>query len=176
MEITANMQGHANLDRLRAQLDAMGETLHRVARELRPTSLDDLEFSTALSNYLVEWSMRTGVQADFEFNHAHLDELSSEATTALYRIVQEALTNVAKHAQNANNVSVVIDGAQDRLRLTIEDDGRGFDLEAAVGPGSRKGLGLAGIQERIAMIGGSFEIESTVGFGTTIFVEIPVAA
>jgi signal transduction histidine kinase len=110
-----------------------------------------------------------------------LDEgrLPPEVETALYRIVQEALTNVAKHAY-AENVSVVLEQREPSVRLIIEDDGRGFDVNSVLG--SRRGskatdgkLGLYGMRERAVLLGGTLTIESTPNVGTTIFVDAPLA-
>ena len=115
--------------------------------------------------------------ADYHCGDASVDLLPEEVRTTIYRVVQEALTNVAKHAPDASSVSVVIDRSDTMLRLTIEDDGRGFDVASQGGPGNeRRGLGHAGMRERLALIGGNVEIESSVGSGTTIFVRIPLAA
>jgi signal transduction histidine kinase len=104
--------------------------------------------------------------------------LPSEVETALYRIVQEALTNVVRHAQ-AKNVSVVLEKRAPVVRLIIEDDGQGFDVNSVLG--SRRGnrptngkLGLYGMRERAALLGGTLTIESTPGVGTTIFVDAPL--
>ena len=100
---------------------------------------------------------------------------------AIYRIVQEALTNIAKHAREATSVSVVVGRSGGTVQLTIEDNGRGFDLAALNGNGAnasaagkgRRGLGVAGMRERLALIGGELEIESSTGVGTTVFARIP---
>jgi signal transduction histidine kinase len=96
-----------------------------------------------------------------------------EVETHLYRVAQEALNNVVKHA-SARHVSVVLERHDDRLVLIIEDDGRGFDVDARAEPHGR-GLGLVGMRERAEIIGGSLEIESTPGKGTTIFLQVPDA-
>jgi signal transduction histidine kinase len=91
--------------------------------------------------------------------------------------VQEALTNIAKHAPDASTVSVVIDRSDTMLQLTVEDNGRGFEAAPANDTGRPKkgpGLGHAGMRERLALIGGELEIESTVGLGTTIYARVPL--
>jgi signal transduction histidine kinase len=90
--------------------------------------------------------------------------------------VQEALTNVAKHARNAARVSVVIERIGEELRLTIDDNGCGFDPASLSRKNGVKGLGLAGMRERLSLIGGQMEIESAVGGGTTIYVRVPLEA
>ena len=161
---------------LRKSMENMGKTLHRVAWELRPASIDELGLTSALANYVSEWGSQYGIEADFLCRDPRLDSIAEEKRTAVYRIVQETLTNVAKHAQSATSVSVVIDRLDSTLRLTIEDNGPGIDAEAGdeTGSKSRGGLGLAGIRERLTLIGGELEIESTLGAGTTIFARIPL--
>jgi PAS domain S-box-containing protein len=161
---------------LRKSMEDMGKTLHRVAWELRPASIDELGLTSALANYVSEWGVQYGIEADFLCRDPRLDLIAEEKRTAIYRIVQEALTNVAKHARSATSVSVVVDRLDSVLRLTVEDNGPGIEGGMAEEPGftSRGGLGLAGIRERLTLIGGELEIESTLGAGTTIFARIPL--
>jgi len=161
------------LRHLRRQMEEIGKTLHRVAWELRPASIDEIGLAGALGNYISEWSMQYGVEADFYCADPKLDDLSEEIRTTIYRVVQEALTNVAKHAQSATSVSVVVERGDQDLQLMVEDDGCGFDAAASAGPGGGS-LGLAGMRERLSLIGGRIEIESSVGAGTTIFARIPL--
>lgn len=167
--------GRERLRRLSRQLEQMGKSLHRVAWELRPASIDELGLAVAIENYLSDWTQQTGIGADFHNRFRTLDEVGDEIRTTLYRVLQEALTNVAKHAQQATSVSIVIDSVNDILQLTIEDDGPGFDAEApSAGRRDGRGLGLAGMRERLALIGGRLEIESSLGAGTTLFARIPL--
>ena len=177
IEAHASDTARDRIRRLSQQLDQMGKSLHHVAWELRPASFDELGLASALAAYVSDWGERCGMAADFHCGDASVDLLPEEVRTTIYRVVQEALTNVAKHAPDASSVSVVIDRSDTMLRLTIEDDGRGFDVASQGGPGNeRRGLGHAGMRERLALIGGNVEIESSVGSGTTIFVRIPLAA
>ena len=114
--------------------------------------------------------------SDFYANDCNLDNLSEEVRTTIYRIIQEGLTNVAKHARNVTNVSIVIERYGEMLRLMIEDNGSSFDVNLELdGHGDRySGLGLAGMRERLSLIGGDLEIEFSVGTGTTIFARLPV--
>jgi len=163
------------LCRLRLQMEQMGKALHHVAWELRPASLDELGLASALANYATEWSEQYRIETDFHCADPLLDELSDEIRTTIYRVAQEGLTNIAKHAPTATSVSVVIDRVGTTMVLTIEDNGRGFDATGEKGPaGERSGLGLAGVRERLSLVGGEFEIESSVGAGTTVFVRIPL--
>lgn len=176
LEPIANEAGQKRLRRLRELLDQIGKTLQRVARELRPTSIDDLDLGAALANHVSEWSEQFRIEADFLAEGACLNDLGQEVRTTIYRIIQESLSNVAKHA-GANSVSVIIDRTETLLRLTIEDNGRGFEV-ATAGKLAREqlagGLGIAGMRERVALIGGEIEIESSIGNGSTIFVRIPL--
>lgn len=156
---------------LSAQLNELGQMLHRIAWELRPASIDELGLTNALESYLAEWSTKHAIQADFHCSDPDLDKRSNEIRTTIYRIVQEGLTNVARHATDATHVSVVIGLQDSTLHLMIEDNGRGFDHTAL---SSR--LGLAGMRERLLLVGGVLQIESTPSTGTTIYARIPVLA
>ena len=159
----------------------IGRDIHRAAAELRPTALDDLGLQKALIAQASEWKERFGLSVDVQaLGFGNDDRLPPEVETAVYRIVQEALTNVLKHAA-ARNVSLVLERKLERLRVLIEDDGQGFDpdLEAApASPGSdgreRPRLGLSGIRERLTLLGGTLTVESTPDSGTTLFVSIPL--
>jgi two-component system sensor histidine kinase UhpB len=161
---------------IQVQFEKIGETLHRVVWELRPAAIDDLGLAAVLASYVEEWNAQYGIRADFHCRDTLLDMLPVDVRTTLYRLVQEGLTNIAKHARAASSVSVIIDRLGATSRLTIEDDGPGFD-PLAQRPGSREGgLGIAGMRERIALLGGTLEIETSVGRGTTVYARIPVEA
>jgi signal transduction histidine kinase len=132
--------------------------------------------ASALANYVSEWSAQYGIEADFHCGDDKLDELSDEVRTTIYRVVQEGLTNIAKHARQTTTVSVVIERFGTALRLMIEDDGCGFGAAGASEPAAERndGLGLAGMRERLALIGGTLEIESSPGAGTTLFARVPL--
>ena len=151
----------ARLRLLRLQLEKVGQTLHHVAWELRPASIDELGLEYALANYISEWGDQYGIAADFYSRDLKLDELTEEICTTVYRVVQEALNNIIKHARPATGVSVIMDRVNGELRLVIEDNGRGFDTSSSIAHrGSRNGgLGLAGMRERLSLIGGEFEVE-----------------
>jgi signal transduction histidine kinase len=167
---------HCSLQQLQELSEQLVEEAHHLASELRPAALDDLGLHTALSNYVEKWSERGGVIADFHSQGLDKQRLPTQIETAVYRIVQEALTNVLKHA-GANRVSVILEHRQEQLLTIVEDDGRGFDVAAAsVAPGTVGGLGLLGIRERVALVGGHFNLESQPGAGTTLVIRIPVYA
>jgi two-component system sensor histidine kinase UhpB len=154
-------------------LEAIGHQLDRdvdqLVWELRPTALDDLGLRAALENYVRNWSSRTGVAATLHMSGLLDDRLPSHAETALYRIAQEALTNVAKHAR-ATAVEVILERRRDHVMLIIEDDGVGFDSAAIEAAGG--GFGLVGMKERAGLVGASLEIESSADQGTTVFVRM----
>ena len=153
--------------------DQLGQEVHTLAWELRHTALDEWGLHTALSNYLEEWSERCGIAVDFHSNGLIQQRLPPYVETTVYRIVQEALTNVLKHAA-ARRVSLLLENRQDRLLVIVEDDGRGFNVEALMNESdSSRRLGLIGMQERVTLVGGTLNIESTPGAGTTVFVHIP---
>ena len=171
------------LDELKASDPAMAARLQqhageiergvrRLARDLRPAALDDLGLVTALTSYVEEWSKQTGIAADFCSRNCET-RLPTGVESTLYRIVQEALTNVARHA-GAQNVGVVIECAGSSVTAIVEDDGRGFD-PGRVGAGGLVHLGLRGIHERAALLGGTVTIESSAGT-TSLFVTLPLHA
>lgn len=148
--------------------------LHRVALELRPSTLDDLGLVKAVRNLVQTWSAQWTIDVDVECSQYASSDVSKEAETALYRIIQEALNNVAKHS-GAKRVSIILQGTAGRADAIIEDDGRGFDTTKPRLPADQKGgLGISGIRERLNVLGGSLTIESAPGRGTSLIVRIPV--
>jgi signal transduction histidine kinase len=151
----------------RVNSDAM-KAIRDLAMGLRPSMLDDLGLEPALQWQGREFSRHTGVPAIVEVNGA-LQELSDAQRTCIYRVVQEALTNCARHA-NAKNVLVSVGGYPDRVHVVVKDDGVGFES----GNRARRGLGLIGIEERVHALRGEVTIRSFQNKGTTVEVEIPV--
>jgi two-component system CheB/CheR fusion protein len=139
--------------------------------ELRPAALEDFGLLVALSNYVNNWSKHFNVEAELHISGVYDDRLSVENETVVYRVVQEALTNIAKHAR-ASSVSILLEWRSDQVSLIVEDDGIGFDVEQSFGT-QQKGVGLIGMRERVILVGGAVEIESTAGSGTTVAVRIP---
>jgi PAS domain S-box-containing protein len=158
----------AALERVAQQLD---QGVDHLVWELRPTALDDLGLRAALANYVQDWSQRAGVRADLHTSGLSAARLTSEVETTLYRIAQEALNNIAKHAR-AENVDVILERRTDHVSLIIEDDGVGF--EPGNGTAPHQGFGLLGMQERAALVGATLQIESAAGEGTTIIVRMPI--
>jgi signal transduction histidine kinase len=154
------------LETIAQQLD---RDVDHLVWELRPTALDDLGLRAALNNYVRNWSHRTGVAASVHMSGLLDERLPVHTETALYRIAQEALTNVAKHA-GASNVEVMLERRGDHVLLIVEDDGVGFDSTAAEETG--RGFGLTSMKERAALVDATIEIESSSGSGTTVLVRI----
>ncbi len=154
------------IQRIAATIDA---DLDFLAWELRPASLDDLGLVAAMSDYVREWRKHSGVTAEFHTTGLNVIKLSPEIEMNIYRIAQEALNNIWKHAQ-AKQVSVIIKRQIADVLMIIEDDGIGFDSQAQSESGS---LGLIGMNERAVLIGGTIEIESSAGSGTTVFLHVP---
>jgi signal transduction histidine kinase len=149
------------------------KTVHRFARELRPMLLDDLGLIPALRSYLRDLMKRTGLRVHFvSFAAGRVEELDNAKRTVLYRVAQEALTNVARHAQ-ASQVKVILRRLQDAIRMEIKDNGRSFQAERVLSATSRRRLGLLCMRERVEMVGGTFSIDSKPAQGTTIRAEIP---
>ncbi|MBL9103057.1 MAG: GAF domain-containing protein [Myxococcales bacterium] len=159
----------AQLAEAQAIAAALGKEVHSLAVRLRPTSLDDLGLDAALSQLVLEWSGRTGVTASFHSSGDSDRRLPPDVETTIYRVVQEALTNVAKHAA-ATSVGVLVRRPAGVVSLVVEDDGVGFDPGAATDR-----LGLLGMRERVDLVGGELEIEAEPGHGTTVLVTIPLA-
>ena len=151
------------------------EDVHDLARALRPSVLDELGLVAALRELGRGYARRFGVNVDCQAVGIDDDaRLPTEIEVALYRIAQEALTNAVRHGQ-AHAVQILLQRRNGNVLTVIEDDGRGFDARRYEGLGSDGGhLGLLGIEERVALLGGRFRMESRLGAGTGIFVEIPV--
>ena len=165
---------HKSLFQLQKLTERLVEEAHHLAWDLRPAALDDLGLETAIANYVEKWSERNSISLDF---HSGLNKLRlpPPIETAVFRIVQEALTNVLKHAQ-ATRVSVMLEYRYDELLVIVEDNGRGFQPEVPLKVKERGGLGLVGINERVALVGGKLNIESEPGCGTTLAIRIPAPA
>ena len=165
----------SRVQRLQELATQTARDLHRVAVELRPAALDDLGLVKAIRALADTWSTAYGIDVDFEAGQYQPAGISSEIETILYRIVQEALNNVAKHS-GATRVAVVLCHTADHVHAIIEDNGRGFDTHAASQSRNGSGrLGLLGIQERLGMVGGSMKLESVPECGVTMIVRIPIS-
>jgi PAS domain S-box-containing protein len=167
-KLKASERRHRSLYR---QLLVQRDQLRFLSAELRPTLLDDLGIAPALGFLAESFSARTGIPVDVEgdLGQERLDPL---VETALYRIIQEALANVGRHAE-AGRVAIRLERRQRSLRFWVRDDGVGFDPQA-VGPGRDGGLGLLGIRERLAAIGGRLEVVSSPGNGAQLKATLPL--
>ncbi len=161
----------AQLARTRALLGEALDQTRRLILDLRPTMLDDLGLVSALRWYAETHLKSTGAVVSFTTD-GHVRRLGPELETALFRIGQEALNNVARHAR-ARRVAVRLVWRPDAVVLGIEDDGQGFDLDAAPRYESGAGLGLMGMRERTEIIGGELTLESRPGGGTRVVVRLP---
>jgi signal transduction histidine kinase len=147
------------------------DIVHRFARELRPTVLDDLGLIPALHSFMKSFARRTGIRTSLTA-FAAVERLDTAKRTVLFRVAQEALTNVARHAQ-AGRVEVNIQKLPDCICMKIKDDGKSFNVERTLHANGGKRLGLLGMRERLEMVGGKFVVESSPGKGTTVLAQIP---
>jgi signal transduction histidine kinase len=161
-------EGRAAVASVRELVVSTLQDVRRLAVELRPAALDDFGLGTAVDRLASTFREQTGLQVDFESRLGD-ERLPPEVETALYRIVQEALANVVKHA-GASRVSILLVHKNTSVTAVVEDDGLGFD------PGATPDdvLGLVGMRERVGLVGGRLRIESAEGAGTTIAAEVPV--
>ena len=167
----------------RTELRVQVETLQEVARqldqdvsfrvwELRPTPLENVGLRAALTNFVHNWSKHSGVHVRVHTSRSSDESLTPEVETMVYRLAQEALNNVAKHAR-AQHVDIVLERHADHLSLIIEDNGVGFNPMDAETLG--QGLGLTGMRERAALFGADLQVESTAGRATTLILRAPAA-
>lgn len=169
----ASEEARARLIEIQGLVDRTLDQVREISLELRPPMLDDLGIVPALRWYVNRWSDRLAIPVQFRVKT--LDErLPPAVETALFRIVQEALTNVARHAK-ASQVTILLTKEDARVTVTVEDDGQGFEaggiMEQTL---HQEGTGLIGIQERVAALGGRFALETHPGKGTCLWVEIPL--
>jgi PAS domain S-box-containing protein len=165
--------GSAALDDLEQLTVQLAGELSHIASELRPPALDRLGLQQALQAYVEDWAARYGIATGFQPLGVGPERFALEVETTLFRTVQEALTNVAKHSA-AQNVSVILERRPGSVGVIVEDDGAGFDPAAVAATGSRtRRIGLVGMRERVELLGGTLEVESAPGAGTTLFIRLP---
>ena len=163
----------AKLSQFKAQIDAMITEIRRISSNLHPSALDDFGLLIALQLLCKEYEKVHKVKVSFQSTNAQMTRYNPQIEIALYRITQEALSNIAKHAM-ATTVNIRLVHRDPFLHLTIEDDGKGFEPGSVqVRRGSDRGLGLISMKERSEHLGGSYRIESSIGGGTRIHIEIP---
>jgi signal transduction histidine kinase len=161
-------EARASVASVRALVVSTLQDVRRLAVELRPTALDDFGLVPAVERLTDTFREQSGLQVDLEAQLG-AGRLPSEAETTLYRVIQEALTNIVKHA-NAGRVSILLQRKSGGVVAVVEDDGVGFDPAAT----RADALGLAGMRERVALVGGRLQVESASGAGTTLVAEVPV--
>jgi len=149
--------------------DGTMDGLHRLAMRLHPTSLDRAGLAGALAQHIETFRQHYPLDVEMVLLGLENERLPGEVEITVYRVVQESLTNVVRHAR-ARKVGVIVERQGDRVKAIIEDDGLGFDVEEALRCGR---LGLLGMRERVEMLNGHFAIESAPGKGTTVFADLP---
>jgi signal transduction histidine kinase len=159
------------IDSMQRLIEETTEAIHHFARELRPAMLDELGLLPALRSHFKNYSKRTRLPVHFHAS-PQAEKLGSEKKTALFRVAQESLTNVAKHAQASRvEVSIRISGGQ--VRMEIADNGKSFHVDGKRSGKRNQRLGLLGMEERVRLINGKFTVQSVPGRGTTVRVTIP---
>lgn len=174
-QATTNETARAQVAQARATAHETLRAIRDLSVDLRPSALDDLGLLPALHWYINEYQQKFEVPIDFT-HVGFKDRYAFEIETALYRIVQEGLTNIAKHAQ-AHHITLALIEADHEARIHIQDDGQGFDLTQPLKKDgtSEGGLGLMGMRERAALLDGQVEIRSQLGKGTIIDISIPLS-
>jgi len=147
--------------------------IHTMATRLRPSVLDDLGLPAALRSYTKDFAVNTGVRVNLRLSSSWPERLSPELETVLYRVVQEALTNVARHS-GADSCRVSLERRGETLHGIVADNGRGFNPQRLMATNDRHGLGLHGMKERIELVGGSLKVDSCPQEGSTIHLEVPI--
>src|SRR6266516_1085898 len=172
-ESVETQEARERIAETRALAHSTLRAIRNLSIDLRPSALDDLGLLPALRWYVKEYQRKCSIEVEFQAT-GFKERLPAEMETALYRIVQESLTNTAKHA-NARRVTIMLKEDSNTIYARIADDGRGFDYEALLKtPNQELGLGLAGMHERAVLLDGALIIHSAPGQGTTIEVNIPL--
>lgn len=159
------------IQKLKDLASSVGTEINRLAWEIRPTSLDDLGLQTAVEQLVQEWCERSNLKFDLQLM-LNDRRLPPTVETTFYRVLQEAINNVVKHA-DASKIGIILEASERDVSLIIEDDGRGFVWNPDAASSTTR-LGLLGMRERLALVGGSLEIESGQHNGTTIIVHAPI--
>jgi PAS domain S-box-containing protein len=171
--VTSDADRATQISSLERLADGIARDLQHLALELRPPALDNVGLTLALQSHLEEWSERHGIAAEYHGVGIADARLSPEMEITLYRVAQESLTNVLKHA-GATRVSVLLERRRGWVTLIVEDNGSGFEVDQTLASPQKAGrLGLRGMRERLTLLGGTLEIESGSGTGTTVFARLP---
>jgi signal transduction histidine kinase len=160
-----------NICRTQKLVERAVDIVHRFARELRPALLDDIGLIPALQALLKDVGTRAGLRTGLKADPA-VERLDLATRTVLFRVAQEAMTNVARHAK-AGQADIRITRRRGGFRMIISDDGCAFAVELVLQARSGRRLGLLGMRERLAMVGGTFDVDSVAGTGTTVIAEVP---
>jgi signal transduction histidine kinase len=172
-EATSDTRGlERSIARTQQLVQQSVDIVHQFARKLRPTVLDDLGLIPALHTFMKHFKAETGIRLSLSA-FAAVEQLNGDKRTVLYRVAQEALTNVARHAQ-ASRADVKLQKLDDAVCMTITDDGKGFQKERVAHAKKGKRLGLLSMRERLEMVGGNFTVTSTPGKGTTVLAQVPL--
>lgn len=167
---TSSLEMDRRLARAAMLVDQLNARVHDAAWGLRPADLERHGLRASVEDLATVLCGQLGIPCEMDLE-ALSNPLPAEIALTLYRIAQEALTNIGKHAA-PSRISVTAHIQDDRMRLAIEDDGSGFDGSAEPGPGR---LGLAGMKERLALVGGKLSVETARGRGTTLYADVPLA-
>lgn len=170
--VTATAAERDTFERIEHIIAQMDRDVDTLAWELRPPALDEVGLEAALRELLRQWSASQRLATDLHVSLPGDQRLPAEVETQLYRIAQEALNNVGKHAA-ASHVSLLLERRGSEVAMIVEDDGRGFEIEDIRKDASR-GMGLMGMRERAATLGGDVQVEARPGSGTTVFVRLPL--
>jgi signal transduction histidine kinase len=162
----------ATIDEIQRIVNQLDADVDFLAWEVRPIALDELGLEMALANYANQWSSHFNIAAEFHSRGLDDNRLPPEIESNFYRIAQEALNNCAKHSQ-CNHADIIVERHHHHAVLIIEDDGVGFDTQPEIQ--TLRAMGILGMRERAVLMGGTFEIESTPGKGTTVFVRVPLS-
>lgn len=173
MGLEALRPASESVERMKTIVRELDRSVDRLTLELRPPVLDDVGIEGAIASLVEQFTVSSGIRADVHATGTDGERLPAPVETTLYRVLQEALTNVWKHA-GAKSVSVIVERHPEQVQLIVEDDGSGFE-EGIGGDGASMHFGLLGMRERVSLIGGSFNIESSRGKGTTLYVRVPLA-
>lgn len=163
------------VEQLQAIAQRVDEEMDFLAWQLMPASLDEFGLPVALANFVQEWSKHFDTPAEFHTMGLESERLPAEIEINVYRIAQEAMNNIAKHAEAAG-VDVLLERRDSHLVLIVEDDGKGFEPEVIDAKIDGKKIGLMNMRERASFVRGTIEIESHLGDGTTVFVRIPLVS
>jgi signal transduction histidine kinase len=172
--LPARTKSSEQLKTLKDLATGLWSQVNRLAWEIRPTALDDLGLETSMRQLIESWSERLRLEFDLHFA-LNGRRLPPAVETTLYRVLQEAITNIARHAE-ATRAAVLIEASEKEVRMIVEDNGRGFSANDAKSAGapSKPRLGLLGIRERLSLVSGTLDVESEPGCGCTLYIRVPL--